>query len=286
LGEPIATFVKNLRECGEVGIIKLRTSTTPKIYDRGKPCMFVGYCLNHAGDTFRLWDPDTKRVHLSQDIVWTGKMYFNTYQSTIEGPLIPIFHNALTVESDIADFHTNNVDEAIPKLDDDKEIEPEEVSTDIHQESTTRSGRNICKPARCCADFDAVVIDDIYTLEAEALLVGAAIREGIGHTGKLQVVKYKEAMSGPEKEKWIQAIEQEHNRMIQNSVWMPVKLNNCLLLRPKTFTSMWKIPFLPLKRLITWVIPSHQKESNHNITKLLLSLHLMNPKTKSNYEVS
>jgi hypothetical protein len=66
----------------------------------------------------------------------------------------------------------------------------------------------------------------MYTLEAEALLVGAAIGEGIGHTGKLQAVKYKEAMSGPEKEKWIQAIEQEHNRMIQNSAWMLIKQNN------------------------------------------------------------
>jgi hypothetical protein len=93
----LPSFVKNLREWGEVGSVKLRTSTTPKIYDRGKPCMFVGYCLNHAGDTFRMWDPDTKRVHLSRDIVWTGKMYFNTYQSTIEGPLIPNFHNASMV---------------------------------------------------------------------------------------------------------------------------------------------------------------------------------------------
>jgi hypothetical protein len=153
-------------------------------------------------------------------------MYFNTYQSTIEGPLIPNFHNALTVESDIADFHTNDVDEVILTLDDDKEIEPEEVSTDMHQDSTTCSGWNIRKLTRYREDFDAVVIDDMYTLEAEALLVGAAIGEGIGHTGKLQAVKYKEAMLGPEKEKWIQAIEQEHSRMIQNSVWMPVKLNN------------------------------------------------------------
>jgi hypothetical protein len=147
--------------------------------------MFVGYCLNHAGDTFRMWDPDTKRVHLSHDIVWTG----NTYQSTIEETLIPNFQIALTAESNIVDFHTNNVDEAVPKLDDDEEIKTDQVSNDIYQESTTRSGRNICKLARYREDFDAVVIDDMYTLEAEALLVGAAIVEGIGHTGGLQAVK-------------------------------------------------------------------------------------------------
>jgi hypothetical protein len=111
-------------------------------------------------------------------------------------------------------------------LDDDEEIGTLQVSNDINKESTTCSGRNICKPARYCDDFDAVVIDYMYDLEAEALLVSAAIRKGIRHTSELQAVKYKEAMSGPEKEKWIQAIEQEHNRMIQNSVWMPVELNN------------------------------------------------------------
>jgi hypothetical protein len=186
----------------------------------------VGYCLNHAGDTFRMWDPDTKRVHLSQDIVWTGRMYFGKSQSTIEGPLIPNFHNTFTAETDIADFHTKDVDEEVPKLDDDEEIKPEQVSNDINHESTSCSGRNICKLARYCEDLDTVVVDDMYTLEAKALFVGTVIGEGIGHTGELQRVKYKKAMSGTEKKKWMQAIEQEHNKMIQNSVWIPVKLNN------------------------------------------------------------
>jgi hypothetical protein len=50
--------------------------------------MFVGHCLNHAGDTVRMWDPDTKRVHLSHDIVWTGRMYFDSMQKMLEGPFI------------------------------------------------------------------------------------------------------------------------------------------------------------------------------------------------------
>jgi hypothetical protein len=47
-------FLRYLRKWGESGVLKLRTSTTPKIYDRGKVCMFVGYSPNHAGDTFRM----------------------------------------------------------------------------------------------------------------------------------------------------------------------------------------------------------------------------------------
>jgi hypothetical protein len=78
-------FVNNLRKRGEIGIVKLHTNKTTKIYHRGKPCMFVGYCLNHTGDTFRMWDPDTKRVHLSRDIIRTGRMYFDCMQKCLKG---------------------------------------------------------------------------------------------------------------------------------------------------------------------------------------------------------
>jgi hypothetical protein len=68
-------FVKYLRKWSEVGVVKLHNSTKPKIYDRGKTCMLVGYSTIHAGDTYRMWDPDSQRV--SRDVVWTGKMYFS-----------------------------------------------------------------------------------------------------------------------------------------------------------------------------------------------------------------
>jgi hypothetical protein len=118
-------------------------------------------------------------------------MYFGNSQSSIERLLITNFHKALTAESDVADFHTDNVDDAVQKFDDDEEIENKQLSNDINQESTTSSGRNIRKPARCCKDFGAVAVNDIYDLEAEAFLVDTAIGEGIGHTGELQAVNIK-----------------------------------------------------------------------------------------------
>jgi hypothetical protein len=68
--------------------------------------------------------------------------------------------------------------------------------------------------------------DALVNFEIEKSLVGAAIRESIGHKGELQSVKYNESMSKPEKEKLKKAIVEEHDRMIQNAVWIPVKLNN------------------------------------------------------------
>jgi hypothetical protein len=50
--------------------------------------------LNHTGDKFRIWDPDTERVHLSHDIIWTGRIYFDSKQKVLEGPFIhPILEN-------------------------------------------------------------------------------------------------------------------------------------------------------------------------------------------------
>jgi hypothetical protein len=36
-------FANNLKKWGEISIVKLHTNTTPRIFDRAKPCMFVGY---------------------------------------------------------------------------------------------------------------------------------------------------------------------------------------------------------------------------------------------------
>jgi hypothetical protein len=45
-------------------------------------------------------------------------------------------------------------------------------------------------------------------------------------------------MSGPEKEKWKKAIVDEHDRMIQNAVWIPVKLNT-LPSNSKPLSTTW-----------------------------------------------
>jgi len=84
-------FSEYLRRWGEAGVVKLRTSTTPKIYDRGKVCMFVGYSPDHHGDTLRMWDPDTKRVHLSRDVVWLKKIFFGRKNYWIERPYMPYY---------------------------------------------------------------------------------------------------------------------------------------------------------------------------------------------------
>lgn len=38
--------------------------------------MFVGYALEHTGDSCRMYNHETSKVHLTRDIKWLNRMYF------------------------------------------------------------------------------------------------------------------------------------------------------------------------------------------------------------------
>ena len=46
--------------------------------------MFFGCSSVHAGDCYRMFDPDTKIIHISRDIRWLNKMYYNTKDAAME----------------------------------------------------------------------------------------------------------------------------------------------------------------------------------------------------------
>ena len=55
-------FTKHLRTWGKAGTVKIKTSTSPKLNDKGTHCMFIGYTYNHPGDCYRMYDPKTGRT--------------------------------------------------------------------------------------------------------------------------------------------------------------------------------------------------------------------------------
>jgi hypothetical protein len=40
--------------------------------------MFFGYALNHEGDCYRMWNPNTKKVYKTHDLVFLNRMFFRT----------------------------------------------------------------------------------------------------------------------------------------------------------------------------------------------------------------
>ena len=77
-GKPIPAFAYALRTWGEAGVVKTKSKRTAKLDDRGVTCMMVGYSTMHAINVYRMWDPLTERVHISRDILWLKRMYFET----------------------------------------------------------------------------------------------------------------------------------------------------------------------------------------------------------------
>jgi len=65
-----------LRTWGEAGVVKIRGITTPKVDDRGVPCMFVGYSEDHPGDTYRMYNPAKSSIHETRDVIWLRRMFF------------------------------------------------------------------------------------------------------------------------------------------------------------------------------------------------------------------
>jgi hypothetical protein len=70
----IGKYLKYLRTWGEAGTVKLKSRSHTKLDDRGHTCMFVGYSTAHAGNTYRMWDPRSRRVLITRDIRWLNKI--------------------------------------------------------------------------------------------------------------------------------------------------------------------------------------------------------------------
>ena len=41
-----------------------------KMNDKARKCLMIGYAKHHPADTYRLYDPQTRKVILSRDVAW------------------------------------------------------------------------------------------------------------------------------------------------------------------------------------------------------------------------
>jgi hypothetical protein len=67
--------VQHLRQFGEIAVIKNVPSIKGKLTDRGLTVMYLGRAVDHAPDTNRFLNLQTKRVLNSRDAIWLNKTY-------------------------------------------------------------------------------------------------------------------------------------------------------------------------------------------------------------------
>jgi hypothetical protein len=65
----------SLRSFGKNGVVSTKANIQSKLKNRGTPCMFVGYYVNHANDVYRMSNLDTKRIIHSRDIIWLNEAH-------------------------------------------------------------------------------------------------------------------------------------------------------------------------------------------------------------------
>ena len=61
------------KKFGEPCIVSDQTKIKPKLQERGKEANWIGYANDHATYTYRLFNPKTCKVILSQDVTFIGQ---------------------------------------------------------------------------------------------------------------------------------------------------------------------------------------------------------------------
>ncbi len=252
-------WVKNLRTFGEAGTIK--EGKKGKVLDRGVTMMFLGYNNYHSGNCYCMYNPVTSRVVITQDAIWLGRMFYARQAShNLEKmPIVsvPINMNVIEVKNDTKTIEiTTRV-----KTSNSKE---REGTTNVSSEKSedwatarTRFGREVGRklgtfdPAtgttvkwldRVAAasvevpdgnNYDVLGIDkdeeqvfeESHYKVIKYINVGAGVGGGFSNTQEHPVMKYHEAINGPDGELWKEEVKNEHKRMIDSRVFKPVNLS-------------------------------------------------------------
>lgn len=233
-------FAKHLRTWGEAGTVKTRDKMTPKLSDRGVQCMFVGYALEHSGDCYRMWDPETNGIHESRDVIWLKRMYFKpTVTPAIETPAEIIFDEETPTAVEAGEGTRNEEQDTVDTPTDNKQGGGNAAANTTGNATTmvtTRSGRVVRPNPR----YDGSALNyEIKLTEAEqayfqamqqypeeypfeVALVGAGIGGGFTNTNELHVMKYDEAIASADKEAFEKAIDEEYERMVKHKVFKAV----------------------------------------------------------------
>ena len=128
----------------------------------------------------------------------------------------------------------------------------EENKDEEHFPRTSRVGRVIRRPNRLVETNTAAVnaedvsgylkmirgVNENEFEKEEFCAVGAGIGGGFTHTTELKVLKFDEAVNGPDKENWYKAIAEEHERFVKNGCFEEVPVKD---VKPgtKIITSTW-----------------------------------------------
>ena len=251
---------------GRMGYVTIRTKIKNKWSEKSQKCVFVGMAKNHAADTYRMYNPATRKVIESRDVKWDDWKRLDPKRD------MDIYNKISTELQEKPGI--DDKEEIIVTLEDPQEPPPHVIPDDEgpaaagadangeeHQGAPeSESGRN----KEGSDDSNAVPnpkqvremrrLEGFFNKDAQEFLSrtrSAGQRGGIVEADDDETVhfvfnvesmaepglpkNFKEAISGPDADKWIDAIGGEFMNFIKRKAWkkvpksIPEKLGRKLL---------------------------------------------------------
>jgi hypothetical protein len=262
-------FAQHLRTWGEAGTVKTKVKGAPsRIADRGIQCMMTGYATDHEGDCYRMWDPKTKGIHETRDVIWMKRMYYekDIGQGIIVPPMIINGIDdptpATTPEAPTQEGPDTGTASVLTREGEDHDKLDNTTVPANAETARTRSGRTISPPERLIQEIGAIAaavataaanyeialtaseiqyyatMKELGENAGEINCVGAGLGGGFEHTSELHVMKYGEAMQTKDKGNWEIGVKEEHEQFLKHNVFHATQREDV----PKgntTLTSTW-----------------------------------------------
>ena len=221
-----AKYMKYMRTFGEMAVVALHEGKKmrPKLDNRRKTCMFVGYAEAHAGDVYRFLNIHKKRIIMSRDVRWLNIIWKHYRMKSI--------YARKQVELFLDEEERSIEDEK--SFEEDSEEEEEETEGDGHNIPTQRnSGLDISmigarKEAlgKTRSQTKEMSSPRKESMERADLTMEDWIQEtcliSVVTSGPKEPKTFQEAWHYPianERDNWRVAIRKEIRSMIETGVW-------------------------------------------------------------------
>ncbi len=193
----------------------------------------MGYTSNYKGDCYRMWNPKTKKVSRTRDVVFLNRMFFTKPKKQV--PNDAALEN---VQQDkrggtiTADFVAGNNNASMVESMDSSVPDTQMVNSNLGQSKygcVYRCTMHYDPATGCTISAEATALANYYQCvkDTDGKMEFANVRAGIGggfeNTLEIKPWKYEEAINGPDGKSWAKEIKNKHNNMVKNDVWEPVK---------------------------------------------------------------
>ena len=200
--------VSNLRVFGCTAYMHIAKETRKKWDAKSTKCIFIGYCTQSKG--YRLWNPETRRVHESRDVIFFERDFDNRVDTPKKHSDPEVIFPSST---DCSDTESENNEQCENEVEIPENADVDEIGNEIEMEEreVLRRSERVRRPP----ERHGAITGDWWEF-AEATYSCADDVMGEPRT-------LKEALDSSAKSEWKEALDNEYSSLIEHKTWNLVK---------------------------------------------------------------